>query len=378
MSETFPRWGLNPVDFVEINPDKIKAEIITAYETAANRSLADGDPVRLFLLTIADRIIILQNNINIAARLNLLSYAQGEYLDALGSNLSVERLDASQAITTLQFTLTQALGNDFVIPANFEVTNGIVTFATDEELIIKAGDLTGEVSATCTTAGVAGNNYLAGQINTIVKPMAFLKSSTNTTTTFGGVDTESDEAFAERIRLVPNSFSVAGSSKSYVFHTFSVNPAIIDVSVMSPNPGEVKVYPLMAEGVLPTEDILDQIVAYLSSDTIRPLTDEVEALAPEVINYEINVDYWISKDEAKKSEAIQRAVENAIEDYRLWQQTKIGRDITPDKLICNVLAAGAARIDFATLKPSAWIELEGNQVAQCISVTINYKGSKDD
>lgn len=378
MSETFPRWGLNPVDFIEVNPEKIKAEIITAYEAAANRTLADGDPVRLFLLTIADRFIVLQNNINIAARLNLLSYATGEHLDALGSNLSVERLQASHAVTTLSFALAQAMGNDFVIPAGYEVTNGLVTFATDAELVIRAGTTSGEISATCTTAGLAGNNYLAGQIQTIVSPLPFLASATNTTTTAGGADIESDEAFAERIRLAPNSYSVAGSSKAYEFHAYSVNPAIIDVSVVSPNAGEVKVYPLMAGGALPTSDLLDQMEAYLSSDTIRPLTDFVEALSPEVFPYEINVEYWISKEDIKKSESIQKAVEEAVENFRLWQQTKIGRDISPDKLICNVLDAGAARVDFATLSPIAWQQLNGNQVAQCSKVSIVYKGSKDE
>lgn len=378
MAESLPRWGLPEVNFLTTNPEQIQSEIITKYEEVSGRTLAPADPVRLFLLSIADVIIQQRATINVAAQQNLLSYATGEHLDALGVYLSVERLAESRAVTTLKFTLAQSLGNDYVIPINFEVTNGIVTFATNDELVIKAGDMTGEVAATCTQSGIIGNDYLAGQINTIVKPRTFLKSAENITITSGGADAESDAEFAERIRIAPNSFSVAGAKKAYEFHAYSVSSAIIDVSVVSPSPGSVKVYPLLENGTLPTEDVLDQIEAYLSSDDIRPLTDEVEALSPNVSNYEIKVDYWISRNDVRKSEQIQAAVAEAVEKYRIWQQSKIGRDITPDQLICNVMGAGAARIDFSTLSPSNWIELQPNEVAQCTGVQITYKGYKEE
>ena len=134
----------------------------------------------------------------------------------------------------------------------------------------------------------------------------------------------------------------------------------------------------MTNGEMPTKDVLDQMEAYLSSDTIRPLTDFVQALSPVVKEYNIVVDYWISKEDIKQTEAIQNAVAEAVERYRLWQQTKIGRDITPDMLICNVLEAGAARVDLTTISPREWVELKGNEVAQCTGVVINYKGSKED
>lgn len=378
MAESLPRWGLPEVNFLTTNPETIQSEIITKYEEVSGRTLAPADPIRLFLLSIADIIIQQRSIINIAAQQNLLSYATGEHLDALGLYLAVERLTESRAVTTLKFTLSQSLGNDYVIPINFEVTNGIVTFATNDELVIKAGEMTGEIAATCTQSGIIGNDYLAGQINTIVKPRTFLKSAENITITSGGADAESDAEFAERIRIAPNSFSVAGSKKAYEYHVYSVSSAIIDVSVDSPTPGSVKVYPLLENGTLPTEDVLDQIEAYLSSDDIRPLTDEVEALSPNVVNYEIKIDYWISRENVTKSEQIQTAVTEAVEKYRLWQQSKIGRDITPDQLICDVMGAGAARIDFSTLSPANWIELKSNEVAQCTGVQITYKGYKEE
>ena len=95
MAETLPRWDLPEVNFVNTDPESVKAEIIGRYETAAGRKLATADPVRIFLLSVADELIQQRVLINMAAQNNLLSYATGEFLDALGEYLSVSRLPAS-------------------------------------------------------------------------------------------------------------------------------------------------------------------------------------------------------------------------------------------------------------------------------------------
>lgn len=378
MAETIPRWGLPEVNFLETDAETIRSQIITGFEQASGDTLAAGDPRRLFLLSIADVIIQQRTAINLAAQQNLLSYAQGNYLDALGQLLAVERMAESKAVTTLEFTLSQALGSVYTIPAGTQVTNGVVTFETDEDLLIPIGQTKGEVSASCTVAGPVGNDYLAGQISTIVTPMTFVSGAQNTTITTGGADAESDPDFADRIRLAPNSFSVAGPEKAYVYHAKSVSPAIIDVKVDSPTPGEVDVYVLLTDGTLPTEDTLEQIEEHLSDENIRPLTDYVVVKAPTASNYEIELHYWISQEDSSKAAQIQADVEAAVEQYRLWQQTKIGRDITPGKLLQLVFAAGASRVDNSKLKPATWKKLEAMQVAQCTKVSVVYEGYKDE
>lgn len=378
MAETIPRWGLAPVNFLETDAETIRSQIITGFEQASGDTLAAGDPRRLFLLSIADVIIQQRTAINLAAQQNLLSYAQGGYLDALGQLLAVERMAESKAVTTIEFTLSQALGSVYTIPAGTQVTNGVVTFETDEDLLIPIGQTKGEVSASCTVAGPVGNDYLAGQISTIVTPMTFVFGAQNTTITTGGADAESDPDFADRIRLAPNSFSVAGPEKAYVYHAKSVSPAIIDVKVDSPTPGEVDVYVLLTDGTLPTEDTLEQIEEHLSDENVRPLTDYVVVKAPTASNYEIELHYWINQEDSSKAAQIQADVEAAVEQYRLWQQTKIGRDITPGKLLQLVFAAGASRVDDSKMKPAAWKKLEAMQVAQCTKVSVVYEGYKDE
>lgn len=379
MAETLPRWGLKPVDFIETDATTIQAEIISDYEDKVDETLANGDPVRLILLTHANREVGLRNCINISAQQNLLSYAQKENLDALGENQDVDRLQESYAITTLQFKLVQSLGEAYAIPKNFEVTNGDITFATNEELIIPAGELRGEVLATCTTAGAIGNGYVAGQITTIVTPMTFLESATNTTTSSGGADKEDDDEYADRIRLAPNSYSVAGPKKAYEYHTQTVSSAIIDVKPTTVRgTGEVKLYILLEGGELPNKDIIELVEAYFEVGDKTPMTDYVQVLAPTVKEYQINVDYWINTDDISVGETIRKEVDIAVEDYRLWQQTAIGRDIDPGELISRVKTAGAGKIDFSTLTPASYVELADGEVAQCTGVVVNFKGYKDE
>lgn len=376
MAEKLPRWDLPEVSFVETNPESIKAEIINRYETLAGRTLATADPIRIFLLAVADEIIQQRVLINMAAQNNLLSYATGEYLDALGEYLLVERLPAAKAVTNIRFTLSQALTEVYIIPAGTEITNGVVTFATDEELLIDTGDLTGDVSASCTVAGESGNGYLPGQLTTIVRPMTFVASAENTNETYGGADIESDEDYAERIRLAPNAFSVAGPVKAYIFYTKSVSSAIIDVSVDSPTPGVVNVYPLLEGGVIPDQTLLDKVLETLSADDVRPLTDDVHALQATAVPYTINVRYFIKNADKNKAETIRAEVAEAVENYRLWQQGKIGRDIVPAELVRAVMNAGACRLD-NTLLPNAYQELTKTQVAQCDpdeDVTVTFGG----
>lgn len=377
-TETLPRWGLPAVDFLQTDPAAVESEIITSYERASGRKLAAGDPVRLFLLSIAAIIIQQRLLINTAAQQNILTYAQGEYLDALGALLSVERLQPAKAVTTIRFTLSQELASVYSIPAGTQVTNGVVVFATNTEIQIPIGETTGEVTASCTEPGVVGNDYLAGQINQMVSPLTFVSEAENISTSAGGAEIESDADYAERIRLAPNGLSVAGPEAAYVFHAKSVSSSIVDVSVDSPTPGDVDVYVLLEGGELPSEEVLAAVLEHLSADEIRPLTDHVTAKSPTAVNYEIKVEFWINKADATRAASIQAAVERAVEDYRLWQQSKIGRDISPERLLSAVVQAGASRVDSSTLLPKTFQTLVATQVAQCTKVTVNYKGYKDE
>ena len=66
----------------------------------------------------------------------------------------------------------------------------------------------------------------------------------------------------------------------------------------------------------------------------------------------------------------------AVESYRVWQQSKIGRDILPGRLVAAVINAGAARVDDSSMQPSSFVQLTGSKVAQCTKITVVYEGTK--
>ena len=122
--------------------------MLTAYEQIANTTLYPGDPVRLFLESVA-YVIALQNNvINLAGRQNLLAYAQGDHLDYIGMMVGTQRLGAGYAICTQRFELSATLGFDVQIPAGTRVTTSDrkSLFAVDALGIIRAGSFSGSPS----------------------------------------------------------------------------------------------------------------------------------------------------------------------------------------------------------------------------------------
>lgn len=375
MSEALPRFGLPDVDFLETDTATVRDAILAGYETAAGRTLAPGDPVRLFLLSVAAEIVQLRSAVNYAARQNLLSYARGEYLESLGALFGVTRKPAVPAWGTLRFGLSASLAEDYTIPAGTRVQIGGLEFATDYDCIVAAGSLFGDVTATCQTAGEAGNGFAAGQAVQLVRAVAYVDAVAFVGMTAGGAEEESDASLAWRIQLAPNAFSVAGPEKAYIFHAYSASVSVTDVSVVSPTPGVVNVYILQAGGLLPSETLCAEVLEYLSAEDRRPLTDEVHVYAPTPVDFTVGVNFWILSEEAEKAADIRQAVDEAVASYKTWQTEKIGRDINPAKLTQLVMQAGAARVDL--VQPESFVSLTAAQVARCTDVTVTYKGVKE-
>ena len=376
-SDLFP--ALADIVFAEKAADVIESEIITQYETLAGRTLAKGDPVRLFLEAIVLVIVQQRALIDYAAKQNLLAYAEGDYLDHIGALLEVTRLSASYAMTTLKFTLSEVQPSAVIIPEGTRVTpgGGTILFATTESVEIPAGEREIEVTAQCTLSGTQGNGNVAGQIRKLVDPFPFEMAVENLTETYGGSDTESDENFRERIQIAPESFSVAGPTGAYEYWARSAHQSIIDVAVLGPpdtEPGNVNIYPLMTNGDLPTQEILDAVYEVCNADDKRPDTDFVHVLSPEPVEFELNVRYWIDRKRATQAAQIQRAVEEAVNAWALWQKSKLGRDLNPSELNHRMVAAGAKRTEITS--PDFRV-LTASQVAIMTAKTLTLGGLED-
>lgn len=208
----------------------------------------------------------------------------------------------------------------------------------------------------------------------MVTPLPFIASVTNLTETTSGADIESDENYAERIHLAPDSFSSAGPEAAYIYWTRTANQNIKSVSVVSPTPGLVEVRPLLANGDLPSEELLAQVAEVLSATTVRPLTDRVSVLVPTGIDYELNAKYWISTTDKNKASAIQTAATAALNEYLIWQRSEQGRDINPDELTAKLKAAGVKRVEISS---PVFTVVGRTEVARETSVSCTYQGLED-
>ena len=376
-SDLFP--GLADIIFAEKAADEIEHEIITLYERLAERTLAKGDPVRLFLETIILIIVQQRSLIDYAAKQNLLAYASGDYLDHIGALLEVTRLEASHAMTTLKFTLSESQSSVVIIPAGTRASpgGGNILFATTESVEVPSGSTEITVTAECTVSGVQGNGYIAGQIRRLVDPFPYEMTVTNITESYGGSDKENDENFRERIQIAPESFSVAGPKGAYEYYARSAHQDIIDVAVIGPpeiEAGYVRLYPLMKGGELPSQEVLDAVLAKCGADDVRPLTDCVSVHSPETVSYALNVKYYIDRAKATQSTEIQVSVESAIHEWVTWQRSKLGRDLNPSELNHRIISAGAKRAEITS--PSFKI-LKASELAVPSSMTITFGGLED-
>ncbi|MFO7153930.1 MAG: baseplate J/gp47 family protein [Caldicoprobacter oshimai] len=363
---------MSEINFVEVNAQELANQLLKDFEAALGETLYPGDERRIFLMQLLQVIVGLKNDINQSARQNLLRYATGECLDALGEFYGTKRIPAQKARTTLQFTLSSAQGQAITIPAGTRVTpDGELYFATTRPLTIPAGEMTGTVEAEALEGGARYNNFAPGQIKTLVDPLPYVATVENIDTSAGGADVEDDESYRERIRLAPASFSVAGPERAYIYWAKTADVNIADVAVTSTAPGVVNIVVLMKGGQIPSQDVLDKVAAAVNAKDRRPLTDKVEVAAPEAVTYDINLTYYISADRQAEEAALKQVIEAAVNQYITWQAERLGRAINPDYLRQLMLNAGAYRIDITS---PAFMELEFNQVAQIGNINITYGG----
>ena len=363
--------------------DQVRQEMVADYEsfiseaTGQTVTLERSSVHRMELYAAAAQIYQAMQYIDRQGKQSILKYSYSDFLDNLAIFKGVTRNPATPATTTLRFTLSAERDTATGIPQGTRVsTAGAIYFATDVYAEIPAGSTTVDVPATCTVAGTDGNGFAAGELATIVDPIPYVASVTNTTATEGGAEIESDDDLAERVFLAPGAYSTAGPEDGYLYHAKAYSAAIGDVVATSNQAaGTVDIVFIMADGSTPGEEMIEGLEGYLQGKTIRPMTDLVQVSAPEEVKYTINLTYYINRSDSAKAVTIQAAVAQAVADYQTWQRA-IGRDINPSQLVRMVMDAGAKRVTvtaptYTTVDATKVSALQGDAV-------ISYGGLEDD
>lgn len=366
--------------FIETDPAKILAESVAFYESATGKILEPGQVERLVINTWAYREQLLRNAVQQAAMQNLIAFASFPILDYLAEIVGVRRLAASFAEVQIDFGIVPGSAA-LTIPAGLRVQSkdGKIVFQLIEPIEVPAVGISDPiliVSGTCVsqTAGAVGNDYAPGSIDIILDPYAYLASASNSTTSSGGSNEEADESLRERVKLAPSSFSVAGPTGAYKFFARSAHPSIIDVGVQSINPGQVIVYPLSTLGLPTPTPVLDAVEAALSPDDVRPLSDEVIVTSPTLINYYIEIELTLITGVDQTE--VEAEVTAALQAYADEKGAKLGLDVVMSQII------KAAQIDgkvytSALIAPGVDIEVDLNEIARPLSITVSTTGYKD-
>lgn len=341
------------------------------YETVMSRvqeatgPLYPGDERRIFTEALISLAVATFNTIDDCTKQSLLKYARGDVLDAIADGADCVRLPATKATTVVKYTFKNAT-TDIIIPAGTRVATASGKYfetSTDTEVMHGTSDVS--IPAVACESGAEYNGYLENSISVMVDPVSYAVSVTNTDTTAGGTDEETDDALRERIRLAWTHFSTCGTPESYKYWAMQADSGIADVSVSfadevgNPHRGDVTLRVAMADGTETQKSVLEKVMAEVSNDKVRPVGDIIAVGAAVLVNYDINVSYTVSADtETEAVNAIEsktytdaNGVERtgAIEQYRLWQDTKIGRGINPSKLISLMInPAGDGTVPGAT------------------------------
>lgn len=371
-------------DYVQTDAAKIYTAILGNLMDNVGEPLYPGDERRIIGDALVAVLVAVYNEFNDKMKQRTLQYARGPVLDAIGKRYNVYRLEPAKATTVLRFSVSESRAENIVIEAGTKVTtDGTAYFSTDETAVLQAGNTYVDIPSTCTEGGSQYNGFVVGTISTLVDLIPYIASVENITVSAGGDDgepytEEGDDKFRERIRLAPATQSTAGPESAYRYFALSADPEIIDVAIDSPSANVINIYPLMTGGTVPDEDTLDKVEAVCSADDVRPMTDQVTAIAPTQVSYDISIKYYCTKDnEAATIQAVEGSG-GAVERYKEWQCGALGRDINPDQLRKLILCpdwdstlVGADRVEVT--KPT-YVDLSASQVAKFSgTVTITHE-----
>jgi len=358
--------------FISTDTAALEAELVATYEQMTGRSVSPASPERLFIQWLA--LILLQERVlnNYTGNQNIPSRAEGRNLDALGELFhDISRPQAKAAVCTMRFTLSAPQQSATLIPKGTRVTDSssVLVWETIENIYVDAGEMSVEIPVQCQTVGTIGNDYIPGQINTLVDLFPYYATCENVSMSGGGANGATDKEYYELMRLSMDGYSCAGAKGGYIYFAKQASTSIADVVANGPEPGHATLYVLMNDGIIASEEVKKQVLAACSADERRPFTDLVSVEDPEVVPCEIQLTYYLPENGTESPAELQKRVEEAVNQYKQWQCAKLGRDINPSYLIGLLMQTGVKRVDLTKPVFTALRNGNNNDVPQIASIS---------
>ena len=178
---------------------------------------------------------------------------------------------------------------------------------------------------------------------------------------------ESDTELRRRFLLSFSGESVAGPAGSYAFHALSAHADVTDVAVESPTPCEVDVLILSRVGTgVPSQGVLDTVLAALNAQTVRPIGDRVNVLAATIVDF--TVDATLTVYPGPDSSVVQAEAEARLATY-LAKHHKLGHDITRSGILAALHVEGVQNVTLTA--PANDIVITAYEAAYASAITVS-------
>ena len=305
--------------------DEIYREMLACFGEETGLEPREGTDLSARMYALAAQVYALYVQADWVARQAFPQTAEGEYLDYHAQLRSLERKPALPAQGTVRFTAGEAAQSDRAIPEGTVcMTAGLVRFATIQEAVLPAGELTVDVPVQALEPGTAGNVSAQTVVSMAVAPMG-IASCTNPQAFSGGADGESDEELRERIldtfRRLPNGANAAFYEQGALSFDQVAAAAVI------PKPrglGSVDVIVSTLAGT-PGEELLEQLQDYLEQRREIAVDVQVKAPTPVTVNVAVQVKAKGGWDKTQVLDQVEGALESWFDGKLLGQDVLLAR-----------------------------------------------------
>ncbi|MBC7907032.1 MAG: baseplate J/gp47 family protein [Rhodospirillaceae bacterium] len=178
---------------------------------------------------------------------------------------------------------------------------------------------------------------------------------------------ENHDRLRMRAQMALEGFTTAGPKKAYRFHALSADVRVKDVSVTSPQPGDVMITVLSTDGDgTASIDLQAIVLAALDDEEIRPLCDTVLVQSATIIPYQITaaLRLFSGPDEA----AILAAAETKARKYADTCHA-LGALVAMSGLDAALHQTGVEKVNLSL--PAAEIAPDSVTAAYCTAITVS-------
>nr|VFK16305.1 MAG: Phage-related baseplate assembly protein [Candidatus Kentron sp. LFY] len=363
--------------FIERDPEKLTAEMVSQYEDMTGKTLYPAQVDRLMVDFVGYRESLVRMGAQDAAIQNISRFARAPILDFLAELLAVFRLQAQPARSTLRIVFESPVVDAFQVASGVrvETRKGGVRFKTERAVEVASGATEIVLPVVAVEPGPSGNGYLPGQLDTLVDSLPVpIASVANTTATSGGMNPEEDDRLRARIPRELEMYSWGGEGR-YRQIAMTTASELQDVGVTSPRPdGTVRVVLLARDGP-PSQETLDRVLVALTDKKKRMMGDRIEVVPASAVKYAIAVELDVLTGYIP--DPILTAARGRCRAFADNLARRLGGDIVPN-MIKTHLHDIPGIYDIRITEPASRRVLGSNEWPICIGVTITLGRVVDD